>query len=113
MESKYREDVAEVLRQARKGEKEDRERIELFQTLMRNPAFASFQEVLGHKIEALGMSLLSPSGGLDGMIVSEYQKGAMYGLVLARDLVSVTVAIADEQRKAQPADELGDEDESS
>lgn len=110
MEGKYKSDIQEVLRQARKSDKEDQERIELFQTLLRNPAFKAYQELLGHKLESLGALLLMPSGSLDGLVTTEWQKGAMYGLVLARDVVSVTVQIADEARKAQPADELGDDE---
>src|SRR5262245_52307550 len=102
--------IEEILREARKAAKVDRERIELFEALVRQPAWLAFVEILEAKLQMFSDQLLAPAGSIDRMVELEYIKGAMSGLVMARDIPSVTIAGKDQLRQSQPVE---DEDEPS
>ena len=87
-----RQDIEEFLKTSRVNEKIDRERAELFGTLTRNVAFKAYLDLLNELIEARGAELMSPAGSMDGAMRLEHVKGSMYGMILARDLVPVTIA---------------------
>jgi hypothetical protein len=82
----------QILRESRVAEKIDAERAQLFEVWMRGEGWKVYQSLLATIIEERGMALLSPSGSIDGVLVAEYNKGAMCGLILARDLPSIIVA---------------------
>lgn len=111
MEKERKEQIADLLRQSKQTEREDKERAERFSSLLKHPGFIDYIVLLNAKIEELGAALMMPSNGLDGMVTTEYQKGAMFGLILARDVVGVTVQIADEARKSATAEDIEDEDQ--
>jgi len=70
----------------KKADKEDRERSELFAVMIKSPAWGAYMELLNVKIQGYGSELLSPAGSVDGAMAQEYIKGAMYGMMMARDL---------------------------
>lgn len=92
-------DISEVMKDFRKADKEDRERAELFKAMINSPGWKAYIGVLEAKIQSYSEQLLAPSGGLDGMVASEWVKGAMSGLIMARDVVSVTIAAIEELRR--------------
>lgn len=91
----------ELKKQARKADAVDKERGDLLRMLLKHPGWLVYQELLEAQMQARADEILSPSGSIDGMIAQEYKKGALSGLVIARDLPSVTIAVAEELRKTQ------------
>lgn len=82
----------ELQKVSREARKIDRERADLFTVLLRHPAWLAYVELLDSQIQARADIVLAPSGSVDGAIVQEYVKGAMSGLILARDLPSTIIA---------------------
>lgn len=97
-------ELQELLKEERAREKLDRERVDQFRLLEKHGGWLAYQALLSSKIQEASDMLLQPAQGLDGMVRTEFQKGAMYGLILARDLVRATVMADDEARKSNPAD---------
>jgi hypothetical protein len=87
--SKLFEELTKTSRAARKI---DRERAELFAVLLRHPAWLLYIELLEAQIQARADIILTPAGSIEGAIVLEYVKGAMSGLILARDMPSTIIA---------------------
>lgn len=81
LEKKFREQL-----------RQDRKIKEAFEVLARNDSFQVYLGVLNSMIELRGTDVLAPAGNVDGAVALEYVKGTMYGLILARDLPSVTIA---------------------
>jgi len=101
--------IDELLRSARAAAKIDLERIELFEKMIRTPAWQAYVGLLEAKLQMFADQMLKPSGSVDGCIALEYVKGAMSGLVMARDTPTVTIAAKDQIR--QPATEEADDDD--
>jgi hypothetical protein len=93
---------AELLKEIRKEQKEAREFYEACQNLERSPPFQMFRSVLQRMVEARGSSLLEPVQGVDGAMRQEFEKGTMKGLLLASNLVSVTIAAMQAQSAPNP-----------
>lgn len=94
--------IEELLRQSRQAKQEDLALGDAMERLVRNPDFAVYLRfVIGSRIDAFGQSLLEPAGGLDGLVRSEFLKGAMYAFCLARDLPSVIVQSMSDIRTTQ------------
>jgi hypothetical protein len=81
----------ELLKQSRAGDKEDRERAELFSGMIVSPGWKMYSELLTKLIEMRGSELLSPCSGVDATYGQEHMKGTMNGLILARDLPATIV----------------------
>jgi hypothetical protein len=64
------------------------------------------------RLQGMADEILRPSASVDAMIGLEYVKGAMSGLILARDLPSVTIAAMDQLRRdrAAPIDEENEDE---
>lgn len=88
-------------KQSRAADKEDRERAELFQVLVVSPGWKAYVEMLERAMQAQADMILQPAKSIDGCIELEYVKGALSGLVKARDLPSVTIAAAKELRQLE------------
>jgi hypothetical protein len=100
----------DMLKDARKAQREDLELAEAMRRLLLNNDFRTYLGgVLAKRIDEVGRSLLEPSGSVDGMVKSEFLKGAMYAFCLSRDLPSVIVQAIGE---AQPRPDEGNEDAS-
>jgi hypothetical protein len=95
--------IEELLKEARRASKIDRERIEFFESMIRTPAWLAYMELLEAKIQMLADEILGPARSVDGMVALEYLKGTMSGLVIARDIPSVTIAAKDQIRQ-QPVE---------
>lgn len=103
--------VEELMRNARAAAKVDRERIELFEKLVTTPAWQAYIELLNAKIQLFADQLMLPGGSIDGCIALEYVKGAMGGLIMARDIPDATIAGKDQLRSMlTEEDEDADED---
>jgi hypothetical protein len=100
----FREKAEELLKVSRVADQEDRKLVDNMQSLLHNQDFQIYvRQVLAPRIENFGATLLEPSGSLDGAVRSEFVKGALYGLCLARDLP--TVIIASTTRSVETTDE--------
>lgn len=95
------EQIEELLREGRKADKEDREKGEALGRLIAHPDWKVFVKMLDKKCQLFGDQLMVPSGGVDGCIRQEFVKGALSGLIMARDLPSVTIAAARELRQPE------------
>ena len=97
-----KEHIDKLVADARKADKEDKELADAMQRLVKNSDFQSYMlKVLLPRTESFGMTLLTPSGGMDGMVRSEFIKGALFGLCLARDMPSVIIQAMNEARSTQ------------
>lgn len=92
MDQQYREHIADLLKEGKKADKLDKERVELFMLLLKHPAWPLYVTLLDSKIQAFADAVMSPASSVDGAVALEYVKGAMSGLIIARDLPSITVA---------------------
>lgn len=94
--------IQQLVRDSRKADREDKELGEAMSRLVKNPDFQSYMaKVIYPRVQAFGDELAMPSGSADGLVRSEYLKGALCGLCLARDMPSVIIAAMGEVRAAQ------------
>lgn len=84
--------TSELLKEAKEANKVDRERGETYESLLKHPGWALYIGQLDARIQQLADEVLKPAGSVDRAIALEHQKGAMCGLIIARDLPSVTIA---------------------
>lgn len=101
------EAIDELLRESRKADREDRTRVELFERLIAGDAWKSYISLLMARLQIFSEVVLQPSGSQDGAWSREYLKGAMFGLLLARDLPSVTIDAMKRQLGPDAAEESG------
>jgi hypothetical protein len=100
--------IRELLREAKSADRQDQERAELFGAMIRSAAWHQYVEILNAKLQGMADELIKPSKSVDELVALEYVKGTMSGLILARDLPSVTIAAMEQlrrDRRAQPAEE--------
>lgn len=85
--------LEELKKQAIVADKEDRERGEILQSFVKHPGWALFLALVEKNMQAAADMLMQPEQTLerDGMN-SEYLKGTMRGLIIARDIPSATIA---------------------
>ena len=91
--------LEELLRESRQADKEDLAKADAFQVLVKHASWVPYLALLNTRIQHLADALLAPAGSINGMVTQEYLKGAMSGLILARDLPSVIIAATAEIRK--------------
>lgn len=91
----------EFHREIRKNVQNLKEKAELFEAGIKTSFWQAYIEMLGVMIEARGAEILAPAGSVDGALALEHVKGAMNGLILARDLPSLTIAQAKELRGSE------------
>lgn len=92
VDQSFKEQTAELLKQARTADKIDKERADQFRALTRHPGWALYQELIMARVQLFADRITAPAGSVDGAFALEWVKGAMSGLILARDLPSVTIA---------------------
>lgn len=85
-------DMEGLLKDGRKADTEDREFAEAMQGLVKSPSWQLYEAQLTRLIENRGEQVMGPANSADGAWALEYVKGAMYGLLLARNLPAVTIA---------------------
>lgn len=72
--------IAEQLQKdMRQANKEDRHDAELFEAMVKTEAWKVFLKRASAIQQGYSEELLAPSGGLDGLVKSEYAKGALGG----------------------------------
>lgn len=103
--------IKQLLDDARKALREDREKIELLEILVKHPGWEVYLGILRAKLQMFSEQILAPAGSQDGLVVQEYVKGTMCGLIIARDIAAVTIAGKDQLK--QPVGEEEDVDESA
>lgn len=82
----------ELLREARKALKEDKEKAELFELLLKHPAWGAFERLLQAQIQVRADEVIAPARSVDELVAREYVKGAMSGLLLALGLPGAIIA---------------------
>lgn len=92
MDQSFKATLDELRKEGRSADQVDKERMDLFRALMKHPGWAVYLELVEARIQVYADKVMSPSGSVDGAIALEWVKGAMSGLILARDLPSVTIA---------------------
>lgn len=107
--SSEKELIEELLKNARAAAKVDKERIELFEKMLTTPAWQVYVELLNAKIQMFADQVLAPSGTVDGCVALEYVKGAMSGLIMARDIPDAIISAKD-QIRSMVAEEDEDDD---
>lgn len=73
------------------ADRTDRKRADLFNGLMKHPGWVEYVELLNALINSRGMNVLMPGRSVDGLVALEFEKGAMSGLIMSRDLPSIIV----------------------
>lgn len=107
MDQSFEKQIDELRKQAKAADAIDKERMDLFRGLIRHPGWALYQELLSSRIQLFGDRVAAPAGSVDGAFALEWVKGAMSGLILARDLPSVTIGAIE---AAVPATDGEDDD---
>jgi hypothetical protein len=106
VDQSFKEQAAELMSAGRLADKIDRERVELFQILVNHPAWKVYIELLGTLIQQTADEVIAPAGSIDRAVALEYVKGALSGLIRARDLPSSIIAT---MKAAVPATDGDDE----
>lgn len=99
--------IDDFLKESKKNAAVDRRRAEIWEVMLKTAAFQEYLAVLNVIIESLGAQLLTAAKSVDDCIVAEGTKGTMRGLILARDLPSISIA----QHKASVPATEDEEDE--
>lgn len=92
--------VDELLAQARKANAVDRDRAEAMESLIARPEWKIYVELLSFRVQNFADQMLAPLTKMDAILGQEYLKGAMSGLIIARDLPAVIIAAMKELRSA-------------
>jgi hypothetical protein len=83
----------EIARRDKEQARFDRERVELWEEMVRTQAWKLYSDTLGRMIEEKASGLLSPLGEAgNAAAVQEYEKGTVRGMLLARNLPELTIA---------------------
>lgn len=91
----------DLLKASRTAKQEDLELADAMSRLINNKDFQLYlSRVINNRIQLWGDMLMVPAGGHDGLVRSEYAKGTLCGLCLARDLPSVIIAAMSEIRNS-------------
>ena len=106
MDQSFREQIIELHKIARVADKDDKELAEILEGLVKHPGWVAYQTLLGRRIQMFADTVMAPAGSNDGAIALEWVKGAMSGLLIARNLPSV---IIDAMKPKAPATD-GDDD---
>lgn len=97
----------ELLKSSRKATKEDVQLADALEALIKHPSWGPYaNQVLGARIQNLGELILQPAGSTSGAWKTEFLKGALYGLCLARDMPSVIVASMRDVRQPQESPDV-------
>lgn len=91
MDKELQERMDELIRQAREADREDRKLAEALSSLVHHSSFSALQNLFNKRLQSLSEEMLAPANSVDRLIAQEYLKGAMFGLILARDLPAIIV----------------------
>lgn len=108
MDLNFKRQLEERLKEGRAADKIDKDRAEKFRAMTATEGWKLYIELLETRQQIFADALMTPAGTLDGAVALEYVKGTMSGLILARDLPSIIIAVMDSP--AGPATDGDDED---
>lgn len=91
MDNSFQQHIEQLTKEGKKADQQDREKSEALAVLLRHPGWQVYTEMLNARIQLHSDVVLRPATSIDGAIGLEYVKGAMSGLILARDLPRVIV----------------------
>lgn len=91
MDPMFKKQIEELRKVGREADKLDKQRAELFEGLTKHPGWDVYQDLLNSRIQTYADAVMAPAGTVDGAVALEWVKGAMSGLIMARDLPSVTI----------------------
>jgi hypothetical protein len=97
-----------IQRESRAADRIDRRRAELFRSMTKTEGWKVYMELVEAKIQDFSDQLMQPATSVGSLIASEYIKGAMSGLIMARDIASVTIATAEALQRPQAEDDNDD-----
>lgn len=100
----------ELTKEMRSANKIDRARASMFESLLKTEAWKEYVELIDALIQNRADQVMMPAGSVDGAIALEHVKGAMSGLIMARDIPSVTIAAMQQLRSERVLD-AGDDDD--
>lgn len=83
--------VEELQREGRAANRKDRERAELFEGMLKSPAWLEYVALVDSLLQACADQLVEPASGMDGLVKGEYIKGTMKGLLLAKSICEDTI----------------------
>src|SRR5258707_8753584 len=67
----WNEKISDLMKEARKADRVDKERAELFEGMMKTPAWKSYVELLELRLQLFADVVLQPSTSIDGSIALE------------------------------------------
>lgn len=91
MDNELKERLNELVAASRKADAEDCALVESLEIVVRHTHYQALLELYNKRIQGLSEELMAPAGSVDGMVALEFVKGAMFGLILARDLPHIIV----------------------
>lgn len=97
--------LRDLQKEARKAYLEDGAAADSFEQLQTTTAWGYYTRAIDRRLQMFADQMLSPAAGMDGLIASEFIKGAMFGLSLARDLPSVTIQAMKDLRPQKAEEE--------
>lgn len=89
MDQQFKQKLEELARESRAAEKIDRERAELFAVLVKSKGWELYVELLNGLMQSRADALMLPATSIESILGQEHIKGALSGLLMARDLPSV------------------------
>lgn len=92
MDPKFQEELTDLLKQSREAEREDRNLAEALEPMVNMEGWQLYTTVLNRLIQSRADEILRPISSVDGAIALEHVKGAMRGLIMARDLPSLIIS---------------------
>ena len=101
--------IEDLLKNAREAQKVDSERLELFEKMVTTPGWGAYVTLLNAKIQLFADQLMNPCGGVDECVAQEYVKGAMSGLIMARDIPDAIISAKDQIRSISPEEDEHDD----
>lgn len=87
-----KERLAELIKESRETNRKDAMAAQVFEAMIATTGWSSYVRELDRRLQTFADQMLRPAGSLDGCLTQEFIKGAMFGLTLARDIPSVTIA---------------------
>jgi len=81
-----------------KEQSQDRRIVKDLETLISTKEWKTYEGLLERQLLDRQRELFAPCSGMDAALQLEYKKGAVYGIMLCRDLPSGIIQMAEEQK---------------
>src|SRR5690348_9099262 len=73
----FEDEVQELLKTSKAADREDRERAEVLQALIKHPGWDVYAHLLQVFVQSRSNQVLGPAGSVNGAVALEYVKGTM------------------------------------